>query len=121
MAQQPLEANFFPSILEGLVGRLGLAPPRMANPPTSIREGVARHWAAALREAVKRTEGADWDPGQTARNMTPHGLHLHYDRDFRSQRVGDITPTLTSSLLSTLISNILQPEGTLLPQEPPQQ
>ena len=35
-AHQPLEANFFPGILEGLVGRLGLVPPGVINPPTSI-------------------------------------------------------------------------------------
>ena len=32
----PLEANFFPGILEGLAGRLGLAPPGIFNPPTSV-------------------------------------------------------------------------------------
>ena len=52
VAHQPLEANFFPGILEGLVGRLGLAPPSVINPPTSVPEGVAHHWAAALREAI---------------------------------------------------------------------
>ena len=51
-AHQPLEASFFPGILEGLVGRLGLAPPGMINPPTSVREGMARHWAATLRESI---------------------------------------------------------------------
>ena len=35
-AHQPLEANFFPGIPEGLVGRLGLAPPGVINPPTSV-------------------------------------------------------------------------------------
>ena len=71
MAQQPLEVDFFPGILEGLVGRLGLAPPGMANPPTSIREGVMQHWVAALREVVKRTEGVDQDPGLTATDVMP--------------------------------------------------
>ena len=51
-AQQPLKANFFPGILEGLAGRLGLAPPSVINPPTSVQEGMAHHWAAALREAI---------------------------------------------------------------------
>ena len=55
MAQQPLEVDFFPGILEGLVGRLGLAPPGAANPPTSVREGIVWCWVAALREAVKET------------------------------------------------------------------
>ena len=35
-AHIPLEANFFPGILEGLAGRLGLAPPGVFNPPTSV-------------------------------------------------------------------------------------
>ena len=35
-AHQPLKANFFPGILEGLVGRLSLAPPSITNPPTSV-------------------------------------------------------------------------------------
>ena len=54
-AHQPLKANFFPGILEGLVGRLGLAPPGMTDPPTSVRAGMSRHWAAILREAVERS------------------------------------------------------------------
>ena len=57
MTQQPIESNFFPGILEGLVGRLGLAPPGITDPPTSIREGVSCQWAAALRGATGRTEG----------------------------------------------------------------
>ena len=52
---QPLEANFFPGILEGLAGRLGLMPPGVADPPTSAKAGMSRRWAAALREAVIRT------------------------------------------------------------------
>ena len=39
---QPLKANFFPGILEGLAGRLGLMPPGMTDPPTSSRAGVSR-------------------------------------------------------------------------------
>ena len=38
---QPLEANFFPGILEGLAGRLGLTPPGVADPPTSAKAGVS--------------------------------------------------------------------------------
>ena len=32
---QPLESNFFPSLLEGLLGRLGIAYPGESKPPTS--------------------------------------------------------------------------------------
>ena len=39
---QPLEANFFPGILEGLARRLGLMPPGVTDPPTSSRAGVSQ-------------------------------------------------------------------------------
>ena len=38
---QPLEANFFPGILEGLTGRLGLMPPGVVDPPTSATAGMS--------------------------------------------------------------------------------
>ena len=82
VAHQPLEANFFPGILEGLVGRLSLAPPSITDPPTSVREGVAHHCAATLKDAIRRTEGRDIDLGQVASTVVPHGLHLDYDLDF---------------------------------------
>ena len=63
----------------------------------------------------------DWESQSTASGATPHGLHLNYDVDFRSQRVGDITSTLTSPLLPHLVSDLLhlerpQPAGPPLPQ-----
>ena len=39
---QPLEAIFFPGILEGLTWRLGLMPPGVVDPPTSARAGVSQ-------------------------------------------------------------------------------
>ena len=38
---QPLEVNFFPGILEGLAGSIGLMPPGVTDPPTSSRAGVS--------------------------------------------------------------------------------
>ena len=81
-AHLPLEANFFPGILEGLVGRLGWALPGVINPPTSVQEGVAHHWAVTLRESIRRTEGRDIDLGQVTNTVVPLGLHLDYDLDF---------------------------------------
>ena len=66
MSSQPLEADFFPSILEGLVGRLGLAPTGTADPLASIKDGVARCWVATIREAVQEEEGVDPGPEPTA-------------------------------------------------------
>ena len=118
MAHQPLEANFFPGILEGLVGRLGLAPPGITDPPTSVREGVARHWAATLKEAIRRMEGRDIDLRQVTSTVVPHELHLDYDLDFRTRRVDDIAPALTSPLLPGLVGNIHQLERLEIPGEP---
>ena len=39
---QPLEAIFFPGILDGLTGRLGLMPPGVVDSPTSARAGMSQ-------------------------------------------------------------------------------
>ena len=115
---QPLEANFFPGILEGLAGRLGLMPPGVADPPTSAKAGMSQQWAAALRKAVVRTEGRDIDLEQVTHNVMPPGLHLDYGLDFLTRRVDDIAPTLTSPLLSGLVSNICQLQRLEIPGKP---
>ena len=96
LARQPIEADLFPGILEGLAGNLGLSPAGTVNPPRSRQEGMMRRWATALRQAA-------YDPSDTgqgsASRTTPLGLHLDYSMEFRSRRVGDIPPVLTSSLL----------------------
>ena len=96
LARQPIEADLFPGILEGLAGNLGLSPAGTVNPPHSRWEGMMRRWATALRQAA-------YDPSDTgqgsASSTTPLGLHLDYSMEFRSRRVGDIPPALTSSLL----------------------
>ena len=96
LARQPIEANLFPGILEGLAGNLGLSPAGTVNPPRSRQEGMMRRWAITLRQAA-------YDPSDTgqgsASSTTPLGLHLDYSMEFRLRRVGDIPPALTSSLL----------------------
>ena len=115
---QPLEANFFPSNLEGVAGRLGLVPPGVPNPPILARAGVSRQWAAILREAVIKTEGRDINLGQVAHDVLPPGLHLEYNLDFQTRRVNDIAPTLAPSLLSSLVGNICQFEKPEIPRKP---
>ena len=115
---QPLEANFFPGILEGLAGRLGLTPPGEADPPTSTKAGMSQQWAATLREAVVRTEGRDINLEQVTHNVMPPGLHLDYGLDFITRRVDDIASTLTSPLLSGLISNIGELQTPRIPGKP---
>ena len=96
LAWQPIEADLFPGILEGLAGNLGLSPAGTVNPPRSRQEGVMRRWATALRQAAY--DPSDTGQGSTS-SMTPLGLHLDYSMEFWSRRVGDIPPALTSSLL----------------------
>ena len=55
-ADRPIESNFFPSLLEGLFGSLGMAAPGESNPPISSREGAGRAWSTAIRRAISRTE-----------------------------------------------------------------
>ena len=103
---QPLEAILFPEILDGLSGRLSLMPPGVVDPPTSAREGISQRWAAALREAVMKTEGRDVNPDQVTPHVVHPGLHQDYDLDFQMWRVDDIAPTLTSPMLSGLVSSV---------------
>ena len=96
LARQPIEADLFPGIIEGLAGNLGLSPVGTVNPPHCRQEGMMRQWATALWQAA-------YDPSRTgqgsALSMTPVGLHLNYDMEFRSRRTGDIPQALTSPLL----------------------
>ena len=94
-----------------------MAPPGITDPPTSVRAGVSCHWAATLREAVRRMEGRDIDLEQDTCTVVPHGLHLDYDLDFQTRRVDDVAPTLTPPLLSGLIGNICQLERPGIPGE----
>ena len=144
LARQPIEADLFPGILEGLAGNLGLSPAGTINPPHSRQEGVMRRWATALRQAAYDPS----DTGQGSASSTtplgststtawsssleaPLGLHLDYSMEFQSRRVGDIPPALTSSLLPSfpflekprpreppLPPAAQQPEETDSPQSP---
>ena len=40
-ADQPMESNFFPGVLEGLLGSLGINATGGKDPPTSSKEGAA--------------------------------------------------------------------------------
>ena len=81
-ADQPVESNFFPSILEGLLGRLGIAAPGEMNPPTSSREGAARLWASAVMDAVQATKQRRVRLETSGPSGMPTGLHLNYEEDF---------------------------------------
>ena len=106
LANQPLQANLFSGILEGVAGRLGLVPPGVTDPPASARVGVSRQWVATLREAVQKTEGRDIGVEPVAPDVLPPRLCLDYDPDSKTRGVDDIAPVLTPFLLSGLVGNI---------------
>ena len=76
-ADQPVESNFFPGILEGLLGRLSIAAPGEKNPPTSAKEGAARLWASVVLDAVQKTEKRQVRLETSGSSGMPSGLHLN--------------------------------------------
>ena len=115
---QSLKTNFFSGILEGVAGRLWLVPSGMMDSPASARVGVSRQWAAALREAVQKTEGRDFDVGPVAHDMQPPRLRLDYDPNSETMGVDIIAPVLTPSLLSGLVGNIRGLKQLEIPTQP---
>ena len=55
-ADRPLKRNFFPGLLEGLLGSLGIAAPGESNPPSSSQEGAGHAWSSAMCEAISWIE-----------------------------------------------------------------
>ena len=77
---QPLESNFFPGLLEGLLGRLGIAAPGERKPPTSSREGAGHLWSSAMHKVILQIEQREVEtPGSAG---LPQCLDLHYEEDF---------------------------------------
>ena len=79
-ADRPLESNFFPGLLEGLLGSLGIGASREGNPPTSSHEGAGHAWSTAMHEAISQIEQKEVEvPGAVG---LPPGLDLRYEEDF---------------------------------------
>ena len=79
-ADRPLESNFFPGLLEGLLGSLGIASSGKGNPPTSSREGAGHAWSTAVCEAISRIEQKEVEVPEAV--GLPQGLDLCYKEDF---------------------------------------
>ena len=85
-ADQPLEGNFFSGILEGLLGRLGIAAPGEENPPTSSKGGAAQLWALAVVDAIQKMEKRRMRLEAPKSSGMPPRLHLNCEEDFLSDR-----------------------------------
>ena len=97
-ADQPVESKFFPGILEGLLGRLGIAVPGETNPPTLSREGAAQLWASAVMDAVQATEQRWVSLETSGPSGMPTGLHLNYEEDFLNCRSHQVSGVFTDPL-----------------------
>ena len=58
-ADQPMNTKFFPGIMEGLLGSIGINATGVKDPPTSSREGAARMWATTVQNAICQMEKKD--------------------------------------------------------------
>ena len=95
-ADRPLESNFFPGLLEGLLGSLGIAAPGEGNPPSSSREGAGRAWSSAMCEAISQIEQKEVEaPGAVG---LPQSLDLHYEEDFLKKQRHQIPPIFSDPL-----------------------
>ena len=79
-ADRPLKSNFFPGLLEGLLGSLGIAAPGEGNPPSSSWEGAGHAWSSAMCEAISRLEQKEVEAPRAV--GLPQGLDLYYEEDF---------------------------------------
>ena len=102
-ADQPMESNFFPGILEGLLGGLCINATGGENPPTSSREDVARMWSSAVLKAVQKMERRDVTLEATS--GMPQGLHLDYEDDFLQCRPSQIPRVFSDPKFLPSIAN----------------
>ena len=93
---RPLESNFFPGLLEGLLGSLGIAAPGEGNPPTSSCEGAGHMWSTAVHEAVSQIEQRDAETPEAV--GLPTSLDLRYEEGFFEMH-RHLVPPVFSDLL----------------------
>ena len=98
-ADRSLESNFFPGLLEGLLGSLGIASPGEGNPPSSSQEGAGHAWSSAVHEAISRIE--------------PQSLDLRYEEDFLERQRREIPPIFSDPLfiphMAKAVFNVVKP------------
>ena len=95
-ADRPLKSNFFPGLLEGLLGSLGIAAPGEGNPPSSSRESAGRAWSSAMHEVISQIEQKEVEaPGAVG---LPQSLDLCYEEDFLEKQRHQIPPIFSDPL-----------------------
>ena len=93
---RPLKSNFFPGLLEGLLGSLGIAAPGEGNPPMSSWEGASHTWSTAVHEAISWIEQKEVEaPGAVG---LPQCLDLRYEEDFLKKQRHQVPPIFLDPL-----------------------
>ena len=104
---QPVESNFFPGILEGLLGRLSIAAHGEMNPPTSAKEGVAQLWAFTVLNAVQKMEKRQVRLETSKSLGMPSGLYLNYEEDFLNYQSHQVPAVFTDPLfLPNMVNSV---------------
>ena len=96
-ADRPIKSNFFPGLLEGLLGSLGMAAPGEGNPPASSREGAGHTWSTAMHEAISRIEQKEVEAPEAV--GLPPNLDLRYKEGFL-ERQRHLIPPVSKALPS---------------------
>ena len=91
-ADRPIKSNFFPGLLEGLLGSLGMAAPWEGNPPTFSCDGAGHTWSTAMCEAISRIEQEVEAPEAVG---LPPSLDLHYEEGFLEKQRHLIPPVFS--------------------------
>ena len=102
---RPLESNFFPGLLEGLLGSLGIAASGEDNPPTSSHEGAGHAWSTAMCQAISWIEQKEVEaPGAVG---LPPDLDLHYKEDFLKKQRHLMPPIFSDPLFIPKMARVV--------------
>ena len=102
---RPLESNFFPGLLKGLLGRLGIVAPGESKPSTSSREGAGHLWSSAICEAVLQMEQREVEtPGSAG---LPQCLDLYYEEDFLKKQSHQVPAVFLDLLFIPSMANAM--------------
>ena len=112
---RPLESNFFPGLLEGLLGSLGIAAPGEGNPPTSSCEGAGHAWSTAVHEAISRIEQKDVEASEAV--GLPPNLDLHYKENFLEKQRHLVPPVFSDPFfipkMAKVVFKVVKPSVVL--------
>ena len=114
-ADRPLKSNFFPGLLEGLLGSLSIAAPGECNPPSSSWEGAGCAWFSAMCEAISHIEQKEVEAPRAV--GLPQSLDLRYEEDFLEKQRHQIPPIFLDPLfiphMAKVVFKVVKPPVVL--------